>query len=68
MAQPAVGALLSPRVGGAGRIDRNPQAGIDRLGVGRAVGNERMTAQGHGDQAKGNARHAKEDVKNTFRH
>ncbi|GAA1564627.1 MULTISPECIES: CsbD family protein [Streptomyces] len=35
--------------------------------VGRAVGNERMTAEGQADQAKGNARHAKEDVKDTFR-
>ncbi|MER6523188.1 CsbD family protein [Streptomyces sp. NPDC001553] len=37
-------------------------------GVGRAVGNQRMTAEGHADQAKGNARQAKEDVKDTFRH
>ncbi|MEU6310713.1 CsbD family protein [Streptomyces sp. NPDC047014] len=36
--------------------------------VGRAVGNERMTAEGHADQAKGNARQAKEDIKDTFRH
>ncbi|MGW6612227.1 CsbD family protein [Streptomyces erythrochromogenes] len=36
--------------------------------VGRAVGNERMTAEGEADQAKGNARHAKEDIKDTFRH
>ncbi|MFK0214363.1 CsbD family protein [Streptomyces sp. NPDC090298] len=36
--------------------------------LGRAVGNERMTAGGHADQAKGNARHAKEDIKDTFRH
>ncbi|MFJ9079414.1 CsbD family protein [Streptomyces sp. NPDC102278] len=37
-------------------------------GVGRAVGNQRMTAEGHADQAKGNARQAEEDVKDTFRH
>ncbi|MGW4746642.1 CsbD family protein [Streptomyces sp. NPDC004288] len=36
--------------------------------VGRAVGNERMTAEGQADQAKGSARHAKEDIKDTFRH
>ncbi|MGW7329248.1 CsbD family protein [Streptomyces sp. NPDC054840] len=36
--------------------------------VGRAVGNERMTAEGEADQAKGKARHAKEDVKDAFRH
>ncbi|WP_078955385.1 CsbD family protein [Streptomyces griseus] len=35
--------------------------------VGRAVGNERMTAEGHADQMKGNARQAKEDIKDTFR-
>ncbi|GLV92981.1 MULTISPECIES: CsbD family protein [Streptomyces] len=36
--------------------------------VGRAVGNERMTAEGEAEQAKGNVRHAKEDVKDAFRH
>ncbi|MFE5634013.1 CsbD family protein [Streptomyces sp. NPDC056543] len=36
--------------------------------VGRAVGNERMTGEGQAEQAKGNARHAKEDIKDTFRH
>ncbi|MFG3492841.1 CsbD family protein [Streptomyces sp. NPDC047972] len=36
--------------------------------LGRAVGNERMTAEGHADQAKGTARQAKEDIKDTFRH
>ncbi|MFE6848754.1 CsbD family protein [Streptomyces sp. NPDC057686] len=36
--------------------------------LGRTVGNERMTAEGHGDQAKGNARQAKGDLKDTFRH
>ncbi|MEW2586098.1 CsbD family protein [Streptomyces virginiae] len=36
--------------------------------VGRAVGNERMTAEGEAEQAKGNARHAKEDIKDAFRH
>ncbi|MGW3397877.1 CsbD family protein [Streptomyces hydrogenans] len=36
--------------------------------VGRAVGNERMTAEGHAEQTKGNARQAKEDIKDTFRH
>ncbi|GGQ39610.1 MULTISPECIES: CsbD family protein [Streptomyces] len=35
--------------------------------VGRAVGNERMTAEGEAEQAKGNVRHAKEDVKDAFR-
>ncbi|MFE7092937.1 CsbD family protein [Streptomyces erythrochromogenes] len=36
--------------------------------LGRMTGNQRMTADGHADQAKGNARQAKEDVKDTFRH
>ncbi|MFF1777952.1 CsbD family protein [Streptomyces virginiae] len=36
--------------------------------MGRMVGNERMTAEGRAEQAKGNARHAKEDVKDAFRH
>ncbi|MEU9731792.1 CsbD family protein [Streptomyces sp. NPDC048002] len=35
--------------------------------IGRMVGNERMTAEGRAEQAKGHARHAKEDVKDTFR-
>ncbi|WP_079042196.1 CsbD family protein [Streptomyces aureus] len=36
--------------------------------AGRAVGNERLTAEGHADRAKGKAREAKEDVKDNFRH
>ncbi|MFE4657182.1 CsbD family protein [Streptomyces hydrogenans] len=36
--------------------------------LGRAVGNERMTAEGRAEQTKGNARQAKEDIKDTFRH
>ncbi|WP_073919814.1 CsbD family protein [Streptomyces sp. CB00455] len=36
--------------------------------VGRAVGNDRMTAEGRADQAKGSARQAKEDTKDAFRH
>ena len=35
--------------------------------VGRAVGNERMTAEEKAAQAR-DARQAKEDVKDTFRH
>ncbi|MFF6787497.1 uncharacterized protein YjbJ (UPF0337 family) [Streptomyces filamentosus] len=35
--------------------------------VGRAVGNERMTAEGQADRTKGNARQAKEDIKDIFR-
>ncbi|MFD3556396.1 CsbD family protein [Streptomyces goshikiensis] len=36
--------------------------------LGRAVGNERMTAEGRADQAKGDARQAKEKTKDAFRH
>ncbi|MEV6551114.1 CsbD family protein [Streptomyces sp. NPDC051597] len=36
--------------------------------VGRATGNERMTAEGRADQAKGDARQAKESAKDVFRH
>ncbi|MFJ8664046.1 CsbD family protein [Streptomyces sp. NPDC093795] len=36
--------------------------------IGRTVGNERMTAEGHADQAKGKARETKEDVKDDLRH
>ncbi|MEW2162840.1 CsbD family protein [Streptomyces sp. NPDC007084] len=36
--------------------------------VGRAVGNERMTAEGKIEQSKGDARQAKEKAKDAFRH
>ncbi|MFD9402404.1 CsbD family protein [Streptomyces sp. NPDC060011] len=36
--------------------------------VGRAVGNERMTAEGRIEQSKGDARQAKEKAKDAFRH
>jgi uncharacterized protein YjbJ (UPF0337 family) len=36
--------------------------------MGRTVGNERMTAEGKGDQMKGDARQAKEKGKDTFKH
>ncbi|MFE5394143.1 CsbD family protein [Streptomyces sp. NPDC056568] len=36
--------------------------------VGRAVGNERMTAEGRAEQSKGDARQAKEKGKDAFRH
>ncbi|MGW0363031.1 CsbD family protein [Streptomyces sp. NPDC002990] len=35
--------------------------------AGRAVGNERLTAEGRGEQAKGDARQAKEKVKDVFK-
>jgi uncharacterized protein YjbJ (UPF0337 family) len=36
--------------------------------AGRAVGDERLTAEGRTEQAKGDARQAKEKAKDTFRH
>ncbi|MFF1834613.1 CsbD family protein [Streptomyces sp. NPDC058231] len=35
--------------------------------AGRAVGNERLTAEGRGDQVKGDAREAKEKAKDAFK-
>ncbi|MFD3542201.1 CsbD family protein [Streptomyces sp. NPDC058662] len=35
--------------------------------VGRTVGNERLTAEGRADQAKGDARQAKEKIKDIFK-
>ncbi|MFG2123600.1 CsbD family protein [Streptomyces sp. NPDC048710] len=36
--------------------------------VGRALGNERMTAEGQMEKSKGDARQAKEKVKDVFKH
>ncbi|GAA2929828.1 CsbD family protein [Kitasatospora cinereorecta] len=36
--------------------------------AGRAVGNERLTAEGRADQTKGDAREAKEKAKDAFKH
>ncbi|MEU9800406.1 CsbD family protein [Streptomyces sp. NPDC051000] len=36
--------------------------------AGRAVGNERLAAEGRTEQAKGDAREAKEKLKDTFKH
>ncbi|MDX3075478.1 CsbD family protein [Streptomyces sp. NPDC088354] len=36
--------------------------------TGEAVGNERLTAEGHIEQAKGDAREAKEKIKDIGRH
>ncbi|MFI9648269.1 CsbD family protein [Streptomyces sp. NPDC052040] len=35
--------------------------------VGRAVGNERMTAEGRAEKSKGDARQAKEKTKDAFK-
>ncbi|MDQ0581527.1 CsbD family protein [Streptomyces rishiriensis] len=36
--------------------------------IGRSVGNERMEAEGRAEQAKGDARQAKEKGKDVFKH
>ncbi|MFD3326907.1 CsbD family protein [Streptomyces sp. NPDC058701] len=36
--------------------------------AGRLVGNERLTAEGRAGQAKGDARQAKEKIKDVFKH
>ncbi|WP_073750498.1 CsbD family protein [Streptomyces sp. CB03234] len=36
--------------------------------IGRALGNERMTAEGRAEQSKGDLRQAKENTKDAFRH
>ncbi|MET9606930.1 CsbD family protein [Streptomyces sp. NPDC006512] len=36
--------------------------------AGRAVGNDRLAAEGRRDQVKGDARQAKEKMKDIFRH
>ncbi|MEU2079753.1 CsbD family protein [Streptomyces sp. NPDC013489] len=35
--------------------------------VGRVLGNERMTAEGRAEKTKGNARQAKEKIKDVFK-
>ncbi|MCX4529632.1 MULTISPECIES: CsbD family protein [unclassified Streptomyces] len=41
--------------------------GTAKEAAGRAVGNERLTAEGRMDQAKGDARQAKEKIKDTLK-
>ncbi|AZS86772.1 CsbD family protein [Streptomyces griseoviridis] len=54
--------------------DQKGQAKVEQMKgkaketVGRAVGNERMTAEGRADQMKGDARQAKEKAKDVFKH
>ncbi|CAL9665947.1 hypothetical protein SUDANB140_07231 [Streptomyces sp. enrichment culture] len=48
---------------------RTEQAkGKAKEALGRALGNERMTAEGRAEQSKGDARQAKEKGKDAFRH
>jgi uncharacterized protein YjbJ (UPF0337 family) len=41
--------------------------GMAKEATGRSVGNERMTAEGRGEQSKGDVRTAAEKVKNAFK-
>jgi uncharacterized protein YjbJ (UPF0337 family) len=50
------------------RAKKEQLKGKAKEAMGRAVGNERMTAEGKADQMKGDARQAKEKGKDTFRH
>jgi uncharacterized protein YjbJ (UPF0337 family) len=36
-------------------------------GTGRATGNDRLEAEGHGDQASANVKQAGEDIKDVFK-
>jgi uncharacterized protein YjbJ (UPF0337 family) len=50
------------------RAKKEQMKGKAKEAMGRTVGNERMTAEGKGDQMKGDARQAKEKGKDTFKH
>ncbi|WP_369176101.1 CsbD family protein [Streptomyces mutabilis] len=52
----------------AGNQKSKAKAEQAKEAVGRAVGNERMTAEGRAEQTKGDARQAKEKGKDAFRH
>jgi uncharacterized protein YjbJ (UPF0337 family) len=51
-----------------GHAKKEQVKGKAKEAVGRTVGNERMTAEGKGEQAKGDARQAKEKTKDVFKH
>ncbi|GAA5704761.1 hypothetical protein Save01_05607 [Streptomyces avermitilis] len=42
--------------------------GKAKAAAGRAVGNERMAAEGQAEKSKGDARQAKEKTKDVFKH
>ncbi|ALO12730.1 hypothetical protein AQF52_7144 [Streptomyces venezuelae] len=50
-----------------GRAKAEQAKGKLKETTGRAVGNERMTAEGRAEKAKGNARQAKEKIKDVFK-
>lgn len=49
------------------RAKKEEMKGRAKETVGRAVGNERMTAEGRAEKSKGDARQAKEKAKDTFK-
>ncbi|MFE5709428.1 CsbD family protein [Streptomyces sp. NPDC056501] len=49
------------------RAKKEQAVGKAKEVVGRAVGNDRLTAKGRAEQAKGSAREAKEKIKDTFK-
>lgn len=50
------------------RAKKEQLKGKAKEAMGRAVGNERETAEGRTDQVKGDARQAKEKGKDAFKH
>ncbi|MFJ6086141.1 CsbD family protein [Streptomyces sp. NPDC092369] len=50
-----------------GKAKGEQMKGKAKEAVGRVVGNERLTAEGRAEQAKGDARQAKEKVKDVFK-
>ncbi|POX57149.1 CsbD family protein [Streptomyces sp. Ru71] len=50
------------------RSKKEQMKGKAKEAAGRAVGNERLTAEGKADQMKGDARQAKEKTKDVFKH
>ncbi|GAB2755488.1 CsbD family protein [Streptomyces bullii] len=50
------------------KAKREQVKGKAKEAVGRAVGDERLEAEGRTEQAKGDARQAKEKTKDVFKH
>ncbi|WP_217237978.1 CsbD family protein [Streptomyces sp. AC555_RSS877] len=50
------------------RAKKEQAKGKAKEAIGRTAGNERMEAEGRGGQSKGDARQAKEKMKDVFKH
>ncbi|MEU7384069.1 MULTISPECIES: CsbD family protein [unclassified Streptomyces] len=50
-----------------GKAKKEQMKGKAKETIGRTVGNERMTAEGQAEKAKGDARQAKEKTKDIFK-